>query len=82
MPEPTTRKETQFLVKQPFPTAKPAYVEEKLKPFAFPHFAEDKVSRGSDNVNSVSKRKPLYTNYVLTLNIFEDKSLSGQLMEK
>lgn len=65
-----------FLFEQPFPTAKPAYVEEKPKPFPFPQFTEDKVSRGSENVDHGLKIKPLCTHYVLTLNIFEGKFLS------
>lgn len=59
-----------FLFKQPFPTAKPSYVEERFKPFAFPHFTEDKVSRSSDNVNPGLKQKPLCTNCVLTFKYF------------
>lgn len=68
-----------FLFKQPLPTAKPSYVEEKLKPFSLPTLDEDKVSRGSDNVNPGLKRKPLCTNYVLTFKFFsrgKKKSLS------
>ena len=59
-----------FLSQQPLPTAKPSYVEEKLKPFSLPTLYEDKVSRGSDNVNPGLKRKPLCTNSVLTFKFF------------
>ena len=63
-----------FLFKQPLPTAKPSYVEEKLKPFSLSTLYEDKVSGGSDNVNPGLKMKPLCTNYVLTFKYFLRKT--------
>lgn len=63
-----------FLFKQPLPTAKPSYVEEKLKPFSLSTPYEDKVSGGSDNVNPGLKMKPLCTNYVLTFKYFLRKN--------
>lgn len=46
-----TRKENQyFFFKWSFPERGLSCVEETLTPFFFPHFEEDKVSRGSENV--------------------------------